>query len=109
MRQLTANGAEILIRVSAYEAREDPRSAPGLELPIREEQGRRARYDADAPAPRYESAARVFMQLAKDMGIQGLQAFFFKGGDKGYGYFGPAGAHKALGCAPEISIPAVKG
>jgi len=29
-----------------------------------------------------ESAARVFLQLAKDMGIQGLQAFFFKAGDK---------------------------
>jgi hypothetical protein len=56
-----------------------------------------------------ESAARIFMQLAKDMGIDNLQPLFFKGGDKGYGYFVPASGKLALGCRPEIETPAVKG
>ena len=54
-----------------------------------------------------ESAARIFMQLAKDMGIDNLQALYFKGGD--FGYFVPASGRLALGCQPEINTLAAKG
>lgn len=56
-----------------------------------------------------ESAARIFMQLAKDMGIDNLLALYFKGGEHGYGYFVPASGKLALGCQPEINSPVAKG
>jgi hypothetical protein len=56
-----------------------------------------------------ESAARIFMQLAMDMGIDGLQALYFKGGDQGNGYFVTAGNFQALGCQPEINSLVIKG
>lgn len=56
-----------------------------------------------------ESAARVFMQLAKDMGvpIAELQALYYKGSDKGY--FVPANNHRALGDLPEVNTHLIKG
>ena len=56
-----------------------------------------------------ESAARIFIQLAKDMGIDNLQALYFKGGEHGYGYFVPANDKLALGCQPEINSLVAKG
>jgi len=56
-----------------------------------------------------ESAARVFMQLAKDMEIENLQALYFKEDERGYGYFVPANGKLALGCQPEINSPVVNG
>lgn len=54
-----------------------------------------------------ESAARIFIQLASDMGMGDLQAIYFKGGE--YGYFVPAIGRLALGCQPEISTPVARG
>ena len=56
-----------------------------------------------------ESAARIFMQLAKDMGvpIEELQALYYKAGTNGY--FVPAGTVRALGGMPEINTFAAKG
>jgi len=58
-----------------------------------------------------ESAARIFMQLAIDMGmgLKTLQALFFKGGENGYGFFVPATGKLALGCKPEINTQVAKG
>ena len=54
-----------------------------------------------------ESAARVFMQLASDMGVDGLDAYYYQGGTNGY--FVPAKGKLALGCQPEINTIAAKG
>jgi hypothetical protein len=57
-----------------------------------------------------QSAARVFMQMAIDMGMEfdSLQPLLYK--NEGFGYFVPAKAGLlALGCRPEIDTTAVKG
>ncbi|HWN93724.1 MAG TPA: hypothetical protein VNT99_01715 [Methylomirabilota bacterium] len=56
------------------------------------------------------SAARIFMQLAADMGIDGLQSLYYTAPHGSGGYFVlDRGSDKALGDPPQISGAAFKG
>ena len=56
------------------------------------------------------SAARIFMQLAKDMGIDGLQSLYYTAPPRSGGYFVlDRGTDTALGEPPQISGAAFKG
>jgi hypothetical protein len=56
------------------------------------------------------SAARIFMQLAKDAGIDKLQSIYYTAAQGSGGYFVlDRGSDKALGNAPQIAGTAFKG